>query len=115
MNSAPASVTRRYAFGQAQSRLGTRRRVLAAWSRDSRAFEEDLEAFVDNFMRPGNLQGGFNWYLSVQPWRVAAIEGTAPKPPPLTSVPVDVLGAATTPCCLPPGLRVFERFSRISK
>src|SRR5262245_58177808 len=44
--------------------------MLAAWSRDPRAFDEDLEAFVDNFMKPGNLRGGFNWYLSVQPWRL---------------------------------------------
>jgi len=64
--------------------------MLAAWSRDPGAFADDLEAWIDNFMKPGNLQGGFNWYLSVQPWRLAAIEGTAPRPAPL-AIPTCVL------------------------
>jgi pimeloyl-ACP methyl ester carboxylesterase len=84
--------------------------MLASWSRDPKAFDDDLEAYVDNFMKPGNLQGGFNWYLSVQPWRVAAIEGTAPKPPPLASVPVRVLWGRHDPVLLATwaeGLRQF--------
>lgn len=84
--------------------------MLASWSRDPEAFDDDLEAYVDNFMKPGNLQGGFNWYLSVQPWRVAAIEGTAPKPPPLASVPVRVLWGRHDPVLLATwaeGLRQF--------
>jgi pimeloyl-ACP methyl ester carboxylesterase len=36
---------------------------LRHWAADAHAFDKDLERFVDNFMKPGNLQGGFNWYL----------------------------------------------------
>ena len=38
---------------------------------------------VDNFMKPGNLQGGFNWYLSNHESRMGVIEGTAKPPPPI--------------------------------
>ena len=27
------------------------------------AFDAVLEQWVDNFMRPGNMQGVFNWYI----------------------------------------------------
>jgi pimeloyl-ACP methyl ester carboxylesterase len=84
--------------------------MLAAWSRDPGAFDDDLEAFVDNFMKPGNLQGGFNWYLSVQPWRLAAIEGTAPKPPPLAAVPARVLWGRHDPVLLPAWAEGLRRF-----
>ena len=40
-----------------------------------------LERWVDNFLRPGNLQGGFNWYVSQNAGRLATMAGTAPKPP----------------------------------
>lgn len=48
------------------------------------AFDDVLETFVDNFMAPGNLQGGFNWYVSAQPGRLAMIRGDAPVLPPIT-------------------------------
>ncbi len=47
------------------------------------AFDDVLEAFTDNFMRPGNLQGGFNWYRSAQEGRLAMIRGTSPSLPPI--------------------------------
>ncbi|MCJ2132122.1 alpha/beta fold hydrolase [Methylobacterium sp. E-045] len=47
------------------------------------AFDDVLEAFVDNFMAPGNLQGGFNWYVSAQDGRLAMIRGEAPPLPPI--------------------------------
>jgi hypothetical protein len=34
------------------------------WAHEPGFFDEDLERWVDNFMRPGNLQGGFDWYLA---------------------------------------------------
>lgn len=34
-----------------------------------------LEAWVDNFLKPGNLQGGFNWYISNNAARMAAMRG----------------------------------------
>lgn len=55
---------------------------LSHWSHRKNAFDGQLEAWVDNFMRPGNLQGGFNWYRSVHAARMAMIKGrVAPVPP----------------------------------
>ncbi len=34
------------------------------WSHEPGLFDEDLDVWVDNFMKPGNLQGGFNWYIT---------------------------------------------------
>ncbi|GJD78793.1 alpha/beta fold hydrolase [Methylobacterium gregans] len=48
------------------------------------AFDDVLEAFVDNFLRPGAMQGGFNWYLSQQAGRLAMLKGEAPALPPIT-------------------------------
>jgi len=60
------------------------REFLRHWAHRKDAFEPELEAWVDNFMRPGNLQGGFNWYGSNHAGRMAIIKGTAPLPPPIT-------------------------------
>jgi pimeloyl-ACP methyl ester carboxylesterase len=54
---------------------------LRHWSYVKDAFDPVFERWVDNFMRPGNLQGGFNWYISQNPGRLAVMAGTAPKPP----------------------------------
>lgn len=63
---------------------------LRHWAHRPHAFDDDLEAWVENFMRPGNLQGGFNWYLSAAQARAAAIrEDFAPLPP--IEVPTRVL------------------------
>lgn len=48
------------------------------------AFDVDLDAFVDNFLAPGNLQGGFNWYVSAQAGRLAMVRGEAPTLAPIT-------------------------------
>lgn len=32
---------------------------------DPHVFDEDVDARVDNFMKPGNRQAGFNWYVAV--------------------------------------------------
>jgi pimeloyl-ACP methyl ester carboxylesterase len=37
---------------------------LIGGSFNKHAFDDDFGAFVDNMMVPGNLQGGFNWYVS---------------------------------------------------
>ena len=47
------------------------------------AFDDVLDAFTDNFLVPGNLQGGFNWYLSQQAQRLAMVRGEAPALPPI--------------------------------
>ena len=51
---------------------------------DPHAFDAVLEAFTDNFLAPGALQGGFNWYLSQQAGRLAMLRGEAPALPPIT-------------------------------
>jgi pimeloyl-ACP methyl ester carboxylesterase len=45
------------------------RHFLTHWSHQKQAFEPYLEEWVDNFMRPGNLQGGFDWYVGVAQFR----------------------------------------------
>jgi pimeloyl-ACP methyl ester carboxylesterase len=56
---------------------------LRHWSYRKDAFDREIEAWVDNFMKPGNLQGGFNWYLSNHASRMAVISGTVSPPPPI--------------------------------
>ena len=50
---------------------------LKHWSYAKDAFDAVPERWVDNFMRPGNLQGGFNWYISQNAARLAAMRGEA--------------------------------------
>jgi pimeloyl-ACP methyl ester carboxylesterase len=54
---------------------------LRHWSHRKDAFAPVLERWVDNFMRPGNLQGGFNFYISQNAPRLAVMAGTADRPP----------------------------------
>lgn len=52
------------------------------WSGDNPAvFAEWLEIYVDNFMKAGNIQGGFDWYLSSAPNRRLWLEGKLPTKP----------------------------------
>ena len=71
---------------------------LRHWAHDAHAFDEDLEAWVDNFMKPGNLQGGFNWYISAHQARLAVMRGEVPKRSRIPiSVPARVLWGASDP------------------
>ncbi|MEZ5825516.1 MAG: alpha/beta hydrolase [Geminicoccaceae bacterium] len=63
---------------------------LKHWSHKKDAFDAVLERWVDNFMIPGNLQGGFNWYLSANKARIATMAGTLPLPAKIT-VPARVV------------------------
>lgn len=45
------------------------RHFLTHWSHQKAAFDLYLEEWVDNFMQPGNLQGGFDWYVGVNRFR----------------------------------------------
>ena len=48
-------------------------------------FDDDIEAWVDTYLRDGNLQGGMNWYLAMQPTRLKMmLEGS----PPMTKIMV---------------------------
>jgi pimeloyl-ACP methyl ester carboxylesterase len=51
---------------------------LRHWCGRKNAFDDVLEAWVDNFLKPGNLQGGFNWYVSRRAARLAIVAGSAP-------------------------------------
>jgi pimeloyl-ACP methyl ester carboxylesterase len=58
--------------------------MLRDWTHDPASFtDEDVEAWTDNYAKPGNLQGGFNWYSAIFPRRLAIMEGTAPPPVPI--------------------------------
>src|SRR5207302_3952841 len=48
------------------------------------AFDDVLDEFVDKFLEPGNLQGGFNWYISQHAARMATIRGELPPQPRIT-------------------------------
>lgn len=55
---------------------------LRHWPANPDAFPEaDIERWVDNFMRQGNMQGGFNWYRTMRKRRMAMMQG-APQPAP---------------------------------
>lgn len=72
------------------------RHFLQHWSHRQAWIEPALERWVDHFMQPGRLQGGFNWYLSVHEARLAVIEGRAPPAAPI-AVPTRVLWGAHDP------------------
>jgi pimeloyl-ACP methyl ester carboxylesterase len=57
--------------------------ILRHWSHRPDTFDGELELWIDNFMKPGNLQGGFNWHRSIHRGRIAAMKGEAPKLPPI--------------------------------
>jgi pimeloyl-ACP methyl ester carboxylesterase len=69
---------------------------LRHWSARPDAFDDVIEAWVDNFLARGNLQGGFNWYLSNAAARLAIMRGIAPKPESIT-VPTCIRWGAEDP------------------
>jgi pimeloyl-ACP methyl ester carboxylesterase len=69
---------------------------LAHWAHDPHAFDDDLEAWVDNFMRPGNLQGGFDWYIGFNDARIRQMTQPPLDLPPL-GMPTRVLWGESDP------------------
>ncbi len=63
---------------------------LRHWAHDPRAFDDDIDDWVENFLKPGNLQGGFNWYIVAHAARMALIRDGAPRLPKI-AVPTRVL------------------------
>lgn len=45
------------------------RHFLTHWTHRKDAFAPYLEEWVDTFLRPGNLQGGFDWYIGISRFR----------------------------------------------
>ncbi len=73
------------------------RHFLSHWAHDPAAFDEDdIAAWVDNFSSPGNLQGGFNWYVAAHPARIELMRQGAPKLP-LIEVPTRIRWGASDP------------------
>lgn len=69
---------------------------LTHWSHRKDAFDDVRDAFIDNFMKPGNLAGGFAHYRASHAGRVATMKGEAPILPPIT-VPTCVRWAEHDP------------------
>jgi pimeloyl-ACP methyl ester carboxylesterase len=57
------------------------RHFLDHWAHEPGLFDEDLDAWVDNFMKPGNLQGGFDWYIGTNESRINLIRNGPPELP----------------------------------
>jgi pimeloyl-ACP methyl ester carboxylesterase len=51
------------------------------WAHGPGLFDGDVETWVDNFMKPGNLQGGFDWYISTNESRIELIRNGPPELP----------------------------------
>jgi pimeloyl-ACP methyl ester carboxylesterase len=69
---------------------------LAHWAHDPHAFDDDLEMWVDNFMLPGNLQGGFDWYIGFNDTRIRQmVQG--PVEVEALEIPARVLWGASDP------------------
>jgi pimeloyl-ACP methyl ester carboxylesterase len=69
---------------------------LKSWSYRKDAFDGALEPFTDNFMKPGNLAGGFAHYRAAHAGRVKMMQGEAPQLPPI-DVPTCVRWAEHDP------------------
>ena len=58
---------------------------LRHWAHRQDAFDDVLDAWTDNFLKPGNLAGGFAHYRASHAGRVAVMKGEAPALPPITT------------------------------
>ena len=57
--------------------------LIRHWSYRKDAFDDVLEAFTDNFLKPGNLAGGFAHYRASHAGRIRMMKGEAPLSPPI--------------------------------
>ena len=69
---------------------------LRHWSHRKHAFDDVLEAFVDNFLKPGNLAGGFAYYRGAHAGRIRMLKGEAPQLAPI-AIPTCVRWAEHDP------------------
>jgi pimeloyl-ACP methyl ester carboxylesterase len=58
---------------------------LRHWAHRKDAHDDVLEAYADNFLKPGNLEGGFFHYKASHAGRIAMIKGETPALPPITT------------------------------
>ena len=59
---------------------------LRHWAHRKDAHDDVLDAYTDNFLKPGNLEGGFAHYKAAHAGRVAMMKGEAPTLPPITTL-----------------------------
>ena len=57
--------------------------LLKHWSHRKHAFDDVLEAFTDNFLKAGNLTGGFAYYRAAHAGRIKMLKGEAPQLAPI--------------------------------
>ncbi|MDE2334648.1 MAG: alpha/beta fold hydrolase [Rhodospirillales bacterium] len=69
---------------------------LRHWSHVKTAFDDVIEAWVDNFLVPGNLEGGFAWYRAAHAGRIAMMQGKAATLAPI-AIPARIRWAAHDP------------------
>jgi pimeloyl-ACP methyl ester carboxylesterase len=69
---------------------------LKNWTHRKDAFDDVLDIFTDNFLKPGNLEGGFAHYHASHAGRVQMMKGEAPTLPPI-EVPTCVRWAEHDP------------------
>jgi len=82
---------------------------LRHWSHRKEAWDDaTVDRFVDNFLAPGNLKGGFHHYRAAHSSRVAMMRGEPPALPPIT-VPTCVRWAAHDPIFPPEFAEGLER------
>ena len=71
--------------------------ILRHWAHRAEAFDDAvLDAFVETFMKPGNMAGGFTYYKAANAGRLAMMSGTAHALPPI-AIPTCVRWAAHDP------------------
>lgn len=56
---------------------------LRHWAYQKHAFDDVFDVFIDNYMKPGNLAGGFAHYKASHDGRIAMMKGEAPVLPPI--------------------------------
>ncbi len=59
--------------------------ILRHWCHRRDAFDDVIERFVDNFLQPGNLAGGFAYYRAAHAGRIAMMQGSAPALAPIAT------------------------------
>lgn len=55
--------------------------ILSHWAHAPHALDGEIPFFVDNFMKPGNIEGGFAWYRASHEARMALVRDGAPELP----------------------------------
>ena len=69
---------------------------LKSWAHRKDAFDDVLETFTDNFLKPGNLAGGFAHYRASHQGRIRMMKGETPQLAPI-AVPTCIRWAEHDP------------------